>query len=219
MSTGGVTGVCSVWSTCWGGREGPGVGFILVLQFLASWPIFRHLKHLSSLMHFMCSWGKSFLSLTESTSMAFASEGVRGEGVLGVLKLEYHTPLLSSLMCNFWLWKTFAFTIHSSRVSGGFCMDRIMVEICRSSPMENWVTAVRHLHGYGLALWVVSVGTCGYGYGYGCPYPWLYPYPHHGFCITSKGMKALIYIIPISGLYVILTWLGDYLFVTSQDKF
>ena len=60
---------------------------------------------------------------------------------------------------------------------------------------SNAQYASRHLHGYGLAPWVVSVGTCGYGYGYGCPYPWLYPYPHHGFPITSRGMKALIYII------------------------
>ena len=39
---------------------------------------------------------------------------------------------------------------------------------------------------------------CGYLWvwvGYGCPYPWLYPYPHHGFPITSREMKALIYII------------------------
>ena len=57
---------------------------------------------------------------------------------------------------------------------------------------------IRHLHGYGLTPWVVSVGTCGYGYGYGCPYQWLYPYPHHGFPITSRGMKALIYIITTS---------------------
>ena len=57
------------------------------------------------------------------------------------------------------------------------------------------VVRIRHLHGYGLAPWVVSVGTCGYGYGYRCPYPWLYPYPYHGFPITCRGMKALIYII------------------------
>ena len=62
------------------------------------------------------------------------------------------------------------------------------------TPLVAYI-ANRHLHGYGLTPWVVSVGTCGYGYGYGCPYPWLYPYPHHGFPITSREMKDLIYII------------------------
>ena len=127
---GGVTGVSSVWRTCWGGWEGLEVEFVLVLQFLALWPTFQHLKHLPSLMHFARSWRESFLSLMESTSMAFGSEGVWGEEALGVLKFEYRTPLLSSSMHSFWLWKTFAFAIHSSRVSGGFCMDKIMVEIC-----------------------------------------------------------------------------------------
>ena len=137
-----MTGVSSIWRTCWGGREGPGVGFILVLQFLASWPVFLHQKHLPSLMHFACSWGESFLSLMTSTSMAFGSGGVRVEGEFGVLKLEGRVPLLISSMRSFWLWKVFAFAIHPSRESGGSCMDKIMVEICQSSPMENWVTAV-----------------------------------------------------------------------------
>ena len=105
-------------------------------------PIFLHRKHLPSFMHFARSWGESFLSLMTLTSMAFGSRGVWVEEGFRVLKPEGWVPLLISSMHSFWLWKVFAFAIHPSRESGGSCMDKIMVEICRSSPMENWVTAV-----------------------------------------------------------------------------
>ena len=45
------TGVSSVWRICCDGQGGLDAASCLVLQFLASWPIFLHLKHLPSLMH------------------------------------------------------------------------------------------------------------------------------------------------------------------------
>ena len=75
------TGVALVWRTCCDGQGGLDVVSYLVLQFLASWPVFLHLKHLPSFMHLARSWGVSFLSLTASTSMALGSRGVRGVGV------------------------------------------------------------------------------------------------------------------------------------------
>ena len=77
-----------------------------------------------------------------STSMAFGSGGAQVDGEFEVLKWRGRVPLLISSMCSFWLWKVFAFEIHPSRESGGSSMDRIMVETCWLSPMENWVTAV-----------------------------------------------------------------------------
>ena len=136
------TGVASVWRICCDGRGELDVVTYLVLQFLASWPTFLHLKHLPSFIHLACSWGVSFLSHTMSTSMALGSQGVRGVGAFWNPKPGWRVLLLNSLMRNFCPWKSCAFSIHPGRSSGGDAIDSIMVEICWSSPAENWVTVV-----------------------------------------------------------------------------
>ena len=77
-------GVALVWRICCEGRGGLVIVSYLVLQFLASWPTFLHLKHLPSFIHLAHSWGVSFLSRTVSTSMALGSRGVRGVGHSGI---------------------------------------------------------------------------------------------------------------------------------------